>query len=130
MNDEWKLVTQAKLEKVEHGPAPKGNFCAHAGIDFCTPKENMAGEVHKNIERYLSPRIMKEPRESRARTAEEPRLASAGGGAVGWRAEAAPVAEGGRQIVPDCAAVLVQRGSLARLRAKDVRSLGAFAGGR
>lgn len=60
VNDEWKLVTQAKLEQVEHGPAPKGNFCAHAGIDFCTPKENMAGEVHKNIERYLSPRIMKE----------------------------------------------------------------------
>jgi len=60
VNDEWKLVTQAKLEKIEHGPLPKGNFCAHAGIDFCTPKENMAGEVHKNIERQLSPRIMKE----------------------------------------------------------------------
>jgi hypothetical protein len=60
VNDEWKLESEAKLEKIEHGSPPKGNFCAHAGIDFCTPKENFAGEVRKNIERYLTPKITKE----------------------------------------------------------------------
>jgi len=60
VNDEWKLKSEAKLEKIEHGSPPKGNFCAHAGIDFCTPKENFAGEVRKNIERYLTPKITKE----------------------------------------------------------------------
>jgi len=60
VNDEWEVVSVAKLGEIEHGPAPKGNFCAHAGIDLCTPKASFAGEVHKNIERYLSPRVMKE----------------------------------------------------------------------
>jgi hypothetical protein len=60
VNDEWKLESEAKVEKIEHGAPPKGNFCAHAGIDFCTPKENLAGEVRKNIERYLTPKITKE----------------------------------------------------------------------
>jgi hypothetical protein len=57
---DWEVVSVAKLDAIEHGPAPQGNFCAHAGIDLCTPKASFAGEVHKNIERYLSPRVMKE----------------------------------------------------------------------
>src|SRR6478735_8255996 len=60
VTDEWELVSEAKLGEIEHGPPPNGNFCAHAGIDLCTPKASFADEVHKNIERYLSPRVMKE----------------------------------------------------------------------
>jgi Domain of unknown function (DUF4403) len=62
VNDEWKLTSQSKLEKIEHGPAPEGNFCAKVGIDVCTPKANLAGEVRKNIEGFLVPKLEKDLR--------------------------------------------------------------------
>lgn len=60
VNDDWKLTSRSKLEGIEHGPVPKGNFCAKVGIDVCTPKANLAGEVRKHIEGYLVPKIEKE----------------------------------------------------------------------
>lgn len=60
VNDEWKLTSRSKLEKIEHGPAPQGNFCAKVGIDVCTPKENLKGEVREHVERYLVPKIEEE----------------------------------------------------------------------
>lgn len=60
VDDEWKLKSDSKLEKIEHGSVPKGNFCAKVGIDVCTPKANLAGEIRKQIEKYLAPKIVKE----------------------------------------------------------------------
>jgi hypothetical protein len=60
VNDEWKLTSESKLESIEHGSVPTGNFCAKVGIDVCTPKENLAGEVRKHVEDYLVPKIKKE----------------------------------------------------------------------
>ena len=60
VNDEWKLTSHSKLESIEHGAAPSGNFCAKVGIEVCTPKKNLAGEVRKHIEGYLVPKLEKE----------------------------------------------------------------------
>ncbi len=60
ISDDWKVTTKSRVGKIEHGSAPKGNFCAKVGIDVCTPKSNVAGDVRANIEKFLLPQIIRE----------------------------------------------------------------------
>ena len=50
MTDDWKIESDLKLVKLEHGNPPTGEICKNAGVKVCVDKASIAGEVREGIE--------------------------------------------------------------------------------
>jgi hypothetical protein len=59
VSDDWKIKSDLKLVKLEHGDAPSGEICKNAGIKVCVAKSSIAGEVREGIDKKLEPKLKK-----------------------------------------------------------------------
>jgi hypothetical protein len=59
IDDEWRVKSDIKLVKIEHGEVPSGNICKNIGIDVCVTKASVAGEVREGIDKRLEEKVRK-----------------------------------------------------------------------
>lgn len=59
VTDDWRVESDLKLVKLEHGDAPSGDICKNAGIKVCVAKSSIAGEVREGIDKRLEPKLKK-----------------------------------------------------------------------
>jgi hypothetical protein len=59
VNDTWKIESDLKLVKLEHGDPPSGEICKNAGVKVCVEKSSIADEVREGINKKLEPKLKK-----------------------------------------------------------------------
>lgn len=59
IEDDFRVTAEAKLDDIDHGPAPSGQACAKVVAKVCISKETIAPMVRKNLEKALVPQIEK-----------------------------------------------------------------------
>lgn len=57
VTDDWRIQSDLKLVKLEHGAAPSGDICKNVGVTVCMPKSSIAGEVREAIDAKLEPKL-------------------------------------------------------------------------
>jgi hypothetical protein len=59
VTDDWKIESDVKLVKLEHGNPPAGEICKNVGVKVCVAKNSIAGEVREGIDKRLEPKLRK-----------------------------------------------------------------------
>ena len=59
VTDDWKIESDLKLVKLEHGNPPTGDICKNVGVKVCVAKNSIAGEVREGIDKRLEPKLRK-----------------------------------------------------------------------
>jgi hypothetical protein len=59
VSEDWRVESDLKLVKLEHGTAPSGDICKNVGVKVCVAKSSIAGEVREGIDKKLEPKLRK-----------------------------------------------------------------------
>jgi hypothetical protein len=59
VTEDWRVESDLKLVKLEHGDAPSGDICKNVGVKVCVAKSSIADEVREGIDKRLEPKLRK-----------------------------------------------------------------------
>jgi len=59
VEENFRVKSDVKLVKLEHGDPPSGKICKNAGIEICVTKESVAPKVRKGIDKRIEPKLAK-----------------------------------------------------------------------
>jgi hypothetical protein len=59
IEDDFRVKSEIKLVKLQHGEPPSGKICKNAGIQICVTKESIAPKVRDGIDKRIEPKLKK-----------------------------------------------------------------------
>lgn len=59
IEDDFRVKSEIKLVKLQHGDPPSGKICKNAGIEICVTKESIAPKVRDGIDKRIEPKLKK-----------------------------------------------------------------------
>jgi hypothetical protein len=59
IEDDFRVKSEIKLVKLQHGDPPSGKICKNAGIQICVTKESIAPKVRDGIDKRIEPKLKK-----------------------------------------------------------------------